>query len=171
MTQSQVISFRDAETGQIQNLDTYNNTLTMTDGDGRLIKMDVNVNDVHTDRAIANYAAGYRLANGVADYAAPVVPVGSMSNKYWAFDKLDALQQVESLVTAPGATVREIAPRLSNSTYQCNPYSLGAFVPTELEANADSPLQIKMAHMNRIINALYLGREVRVANALRAPGS
>jgi hypothetical protein len=171
MSQSHVMSFRDAETGQVQNLDTYNNTLTMTDPNGRLVKMDVNVNDVHTDRAIANYAAGFRLANGVADFAAPVVPVDGQSNKYWTWDKLDAFQQVESLIAAPGATVREIAPRLSNSSYTCNPYALGAFVPTELEANADSPLQVRMAHMNRVMNALMLGREVRVANALRAPGS
>ena len=168
---NQAMKFRDVETGSTQEVDFYNSTLQMTDANGRVVKMDVNVNDVHTDRAIANYAAGFRLANGVADFAAPVVNVSAQSNKYWTWDKLDAFQQVESLVAAPGATVREIAPRLSNSAYTCNPYALGAFVPTELEANADSPLNVRMAHMNRVLNALMMGREIRVANTLRAPGN
>ena len=164
---AQGMMVRDIDTGAMQEVDLANGTVRMTDSNGRLVTMDVNVNDVHTDRAIANYAAGFRLANGVADFAAPVVPVAGQSNKYWTWDKLDAFQQVESLVAAPGATVREIAPRLSNQSYICQPYALGAFVPTELEANADSPLQVRLAHMNRVMNALMLGREVRVSNALR----
>jgi len=168
---SQTLKFRDEATGQIQELDEYNSTVQMRNEDGRLVKMDVNITDVHIDRAVANYAAGFKLANGVADFAAPVVPVDSASNRYWTWDKNDAFQLVESLVSTPGANVREIAPRLSNSTYTTNAYALGAFVPTELTANADAPLQMVFAHTNRILNALMLAREIRVSNALRAAGS
>jgi hypothetical protein len=166
-----MIEVRDVNGGATQNMDLFTGTTQMAGRDGRLVQMDLAQGDVHIDRAIANYASGYRLQNGCADIAAPVVMVDNASNKYWQWDKNDAFQQAESLVISPGAAPREIAPRLSTAAYTTVGYALGAFIPTELQANADSPLNLYLAHMTRIMNALTLAREIRVATMMRLPGN
>lgn len=164
----QLVKLHDVETGAEQTVDLYNNTIQFRDvGTGRLVKLDLGQGDVHIDRALANFATGVKLQDGVADEAMPVVMTESASNKYWQWDKDDALQEPEAMNTSAGAAVKEISPRLSSTSYATAQYALGAFIPTEVEANADSPLKIKQQHLRRIINAMNVARERRVASALR----
>lgn len=166
-----LIPVRDFQTGRMQYIDTASNTIQMTDNAGRLVKMDLGYGDVHIDRGLANIAMGFKLAEGIADKACPVVGTPNASDKYWIWDKDDALQPAQNLLVAPGGSVTEVSPRLSNASFATVPYALQAFIPTELEANADSPLRIRASAMNRLMNALLIGRETRVAAILKLAGN
>ncbi len=165
------ITVRDAETGAPQTLDLHNNTITMRADDGRLVTMDLGQSDVHIDAALANYAAGYKLAPGIADEVCPVIPVDKASNKFWTWDKDDVFQDAEDLIVTAGGAVKEISPRLSSATYTTTSYGIGSFVPTEVAANADAPLAPEMAAIRRCLNAVMLGRERRVASLLTTSGN
>ncbi len=143
------------------------NIVTMRDGGGQLIQMDLGQADVHVDRTLASYAAGFRLQEGVADLASPPVVVPNASDKYWTWDKDDTFQLVQDMATSAGGQVKEVSMRLSNTAFQTKQYALQAFVPTEVQANADTPINPTLAAMRRIMNAMMLAREVRVATLLR----
>lgn len=167
-----IVKVRDAENpSQVWTLDLHNNTRTMTDADGRTVTMDLGQADVHIDAALANYAAGYRQWEGIADQVAPIVPSDKASNKYYTWDKDDVFQEAEDLTIAAGAHVNEISPRLSSTSFTTVAYGIGAAVATELVQNADAPLKIEMAAMRRCLNAINLGREIRVAALAMASGS
>ncbi len=165
------IVVRDETGRELHRLDLHNNTITMTEADGRLVTMDLGQQDVHIDSALANYAAGYRQVSGIADAVLPVAQTDKASDKYFTWDKDDILQDVQDLVVGPGGAVKEISPRLSSDTYSTVGYGVGSFVPTELEANADAPLQPFQAAINRCMNAVKIGRERRAAALLMASGS
>lgn len=153
--------------GGAHSIDLQNRIVTLRDSGGQLVQMDLGQADVHTDRTLASYAAGFRLQEGVADLASPVVVVPNASDKYWTWDKDDTFQLVQDMSTAAGGTVKEVSMRLSATAFQTKQFALKAFVPTEVQANADAPLNPQLAAMRRIMNAMMLGREVRVANLLR----
>jgi hypothetical protein len=134
-------------------------------GDG-LVKMDLGAADVHLPAAIPNYAAGYRNEKPIADVVSPPFLVDKPSNKFFTFAKEDAFQRALPSIGATSAQVNEIAPRVANSTYSTIEYALGGFVGTQLEAAADAPLRIRQATMTRVLNALLIEREIRVANAV-----
>lgn len=144
------------------------NAVRMTDseGDERLINMDLAQGDVHTDAALPNYAAGYKLAQGVADIAAPFVRVSKASNKYNTWDSANAFKRVLPNQGTSGGAVAEVNPTLAIATYSTNEYALGAFIPQNVIANADSPLKPQLAAAKRVMNALMLEREIRVATLL-----
>jgi hypothetical protein len=127
---------------------------------------DLGVGDVHIPSALTNFAGGYRLADGVADIAAPVVPVTKASDYYFIWDSANAFNRVLPNQGAPGAAPAEVNPTLSNSKFTTQSYALAACITMEVEANADAPLRPYQAAVVRIMNALRLEREIRVANLL-----
>ena len=130
------------------------------------------ISDVHIKSALPNYASGYTNFTPMADLISPPVPVTRDTNYFWEFQKEDAFQRAMGIQTAPGGGVNEIQPRLlGTSSYKVVPRALGAFVSTELEANADAPLKIRAAHVRRVVEAMKLEREIRVAALLRTSGS
>lgn len=147
-------------------VDLTRGTFTMTDEYGKVHTMDLGQSDVHIEKALANYAAGYRLQQGQADMVSPVLPASMASDKFFTWDKNDAFQPVQDIESAPGAAVKEVNPRLSNTLFATVNYAVGAFIPTEVIANADSPLQPQINAMRRCMNVLLQQREQRVANLL-----
>ena len=146
-------------------------SVNMNDGSGRLVMMDLAQSDVHTDFALPNYAAGYRLADGVADVACPTVLVEKTSNKFNTWDKENAFKRVIPNGSTSGGAVAEVNPTLANDNYTCVEYALGGFVGTGVQANADAPLRPLQACMKRVMNALLLEREIRVATLLTTSGN
>jgi len=146
--------------------DPDSRTATYADGGGRLVKMDLGQSDVHIEKALANYAAGFRLQQGLADTVSPVLPTTNASDKYFQWDKLDAFQPVQDIVASPGATVKQVNPRLSNTLFTTIGYAVGAFIPTEIMANADNPLAPQLNAMQRCMNVLIQAREARVGALL-----
>lgn len=167
-----IVKVRDLENPSIVwDIDLYANTRTMTDASGKLVTMDLGQADVHIDSALANYAAGYKQWDGIADQVSPILPTPHASDKYYTWDKDDVFQTVEDLIVGPNDSVKEISPRLSSSTFTTVGYGVGASVPVEVSANADAPLKIELATMRRCMNAMLLAREIRVATSVTASGS
>jgi hypothetical protein len=139
--------------------------------DGRLVKMDLGVSDVHTAATLSNYAAGYHLAEGIADVASPVMMVPNQQDVYYTWNSANDFQRKIPNASAPGANIAEVNPTLAPSTYSTVQYALGGFIPTEVMTNADAPLRpfAKMSQM--IVDALRLEREIRVATQLQTSGN
>lgn len=135
-------------------------------GQERPITMDVGVGDVHIPSAMPNFASGYSNEPPVADLAAPVILAQKHTDKYFQFPKEDAFQRATPVVGAPSANVAEISPRPSNTQYATVSHAIGGWVSTEIQANQDAPLNVKMATMDRIMNALLIEREIRVATLM-----
>ncbi len=150
-----------------QEIDLVHNVITLRDRGGQLVQMDLGQADVHIDTALAGYAAGFALQEGVADYASPPVIVPNASDRYYTWDKDDTFQLVQDIAASPGSAVKEVSSRLSSTPFQTKQYALQAFVPTEVQANADAQINPQLAAMRRIMNAMMLAREIRVANLLR----
>lgn len=144
---------------------------TFRDENGRVVTMDLAVSDVHTDSTAGNVLLGYRPGAMLADIVAPVVVKDKPSDKYFIADANDTFQLVQGANSAPGATVKEISPRVSTAPYGVVSYALASFVPTELEQAADSPYRPGMMAAKRVWNALALGREYRVATKLLTAAS
>ena len=140
---------------------------TTQTADGRVVTMDLGADDVHIQSALADAVFGFKLADGIADQAMPVIPVPKSSDKYWIFDKNDTYQQAQNVLSAPGGAVQELPQRLSNTPFNTLPYAVCAVIPTEVEANADSRVSPRRAAVRRCMNVLMIAREVRVATALR----
>lgn len=157
--------------GGVQNIDLAKNVVTLRDQGGQLVQMDLGQADVHIDKTLASYAAGFKLQEGCADIASPPIVVPNASDKFWTWDKDDAFQLVQDMVSSAGGAVKEVSMRLSNTGFATKQFALQAFVPTEVQANADAPLNPTLAAMRRIMNAMMLAREVRVATLLRTAGS
>lgn len=146
-------------------------SMRMSDGGAMTVKMDLGQGDVHQDSPLGNYAAGYRLADGIADIVCPVIPVPHQSDKFYTWSSNNAFQRVLPNVSAMGGNVPEVSPTLSNSSFQTVQYALGSFIPTEIESNADAPLRPYQAAVDRVMNALRIERELRVSTLMTTTGS
>lgn len=137
----------------------------------RTVLMDIGVADVHIDSALPNYAAGYRLGEAVADVVAPPIVTAKASNYYQTWDDVNSFRRVQPHAGAAGAAVPEVSVSKTNALYQTVPYALGGFMPTEVESNADAPLRPFQKLVGRVMEALYLEREIRLATKLTTTGN
>ncbi len=146
----------------------------MSDGQLRTLASpqgDLAPGDVHIDRGLPGYAAGYALAEGVADLASPPMLVPNQSDKFWTWNERNAFTAVDPIIASAGGSPPEVSAALSNASFQTVPYALGAFVPTELQANADAPLNVMAKVMRVVMDKLKLARERRVVTTLQTTGS
>lgn len=165
------VKLRDEQGKVIGDLDLRNGTVSLRDENGRLVTLDLGPADVHVETGLANYCAGYKLTEGIADIVAPVVPVAKASDYFWTWDKDDAFQDVESLVSGASDAPNEVSPRIGKTLFSTKPYALAAPVAIELTANADAPVRPEVAAMRRVMNALMLARERRVSTLLMTAGN
>lgn len=169
MSEENLIAVRSAD-GREWYLNETENTVAVKDAQGRLVNVaeqrDLAMSDVHVNAALANYAAGYKLGDGVADFVAPPLMVQKASDYYYTWDKDDALQGAHTQLVSEASPIPEISPRLSSALYTTAPYGLASFVPQGVVAAADAPLNPRQAAVNRVMNAMLIGREARAASAL-----
>ena len=160
--------------GSVFYLDEINHTVMRKDGNGRLVVVSefralgqsLSAADVHQDHTLAGYAAGYKLASSIVEDVAPTVLVGNSSDYYTTWDKEDAFQGAHSDLVAENQPIPEISPRLSRTLFTTAPRGLCSFVGQGVIANADTPLNPRQAAVNRIMNAMTIGRESRAATLL-----
>ena len=145
--------------------------MSTRDASERLVTMDLAVGDVHVDAIGPQFMGGYQLNDTVADLIAPVVVTNKASNKYPVWDAANAFRRVIPTGNAPGGQVAEVSPTLSTNAYQTIEYAISTFVTTEVESNADAPLVPFQAAIKRLMDALKLEREYRVATLLQTSGS
>lgn len=135
-------------------------------GRDRIIKMDLAPTDVHVPGNLPGYAAGYHLEEGVADEVCPVIMIPKEEDKFWTWNSSASFNRAIPNVGAPNGNVTEVQPSGGFTSFATVAYALGAFVPTEVQANADAPIDVNQKVMQRVIEALKLEREIRVANLL-----
>lgn len=137
---------------------------------GRFL-LDLAVGDVHRDANMPNYAAGYQLAEGIADVLSQPIVTAKATNFYMTWDDITSFRRVKPNAVAPGAGVPEVSISKTDARYATVPYALGGFMQTEVETNADAPLRPFQKLVKRVMEALYLEREIRVANLLITSGN
>lgn len=171
MSEQDLIVVR-SQDGREWRLDEHNNTVQSRDSSGTwrnvvdLNTRELGLGDVHINSALANYAAGYKLANSIADFVAPPVMVDKASDYFFTWDKDDALQGAHTQLASEASPLPEISPRVSETLFTTVPYGLASFVPQGIIAAADAPLNPRMAAISRIMNAMTIGRESRAATLL-----
>jgi hypothetical protein len=143
----------------------------MTDEAGQLVTMDLGIADVHTPATLPNYAGGYRIAESIADLASPVIPVAKQSDVYYTWNVQSDFNRKLGVSGSPGSAVPEVNPSISNATYSAVEYALAGFLPTEVQANADTPLQPFAKLTQVVVDALRLEREYRVSVLLQTSGT
>jgi hypothetical protein len=141
------------------------------DRGGRLVSMDLGIADVHTNATLPNYAAGYKIAEGVADIVSPPILVPKASDVYATWNKETDFQRKLGVVSVAGGSVAEVNPGLAFSTYTTVDYALGGFLPTEIQTNADTPIRVFPKLTQMIVDGLRLEREIRVATQQQTSGN
>jgi len=131
-------------------------------GQERIVKLDLAPTDVHVPGLMPGYSAGYQLAEGVADVVSPVVMSAKEEDKLWTWNATSSFQRAIPTMGAAGGRVNEVQPAGGTASYNCIRYALGAFVPTEVTANQDAPIDVNQKVTQRILEALKLEREIRV---------
>lgn len=139
--------------------------------DDPAVLMDLGTSDVHQPAALPNFASGYSNEPPIADMYAPPLLTAKPSDKYYQFAKEDAFQTASPIAGASGAQVAEIAPRLTNASFTTEERALGGFVSTQLEAAQDAALRVRQATADRVLQALLIMRELRVATLAQTSGT
>ena len=141
--------------------------LSTPDKDGRLVTMDLSPTDVHTAATLPTFVGGYSIEEGIADAISPVHMVPHQQDVYFTWnDKSDFNRKIPNSA-AFGRSVPKVNPSLTPTTYNVVPYALGGYIPTEVQANADTPLRPFEKLMQMIVDGLRLEREIRVATLLQ----
>jgi hypothetical protein len=135
------------------------------------VLMDLSVSDVHIPSAMPNIALGYHLEDGVADIASPVIPSVKNQDYFFTWNSDNAFRPAAPAMGGPGASPQEVSPALSSTEFTTKEYALAAYVPTEIEANADAPLQPYQAAVDMVMSKLRLAREQRVMSLLTTSGN
>jgi hypothetical protein len=138
---------------------------------GDKVLLDLAISDVHTPATLPNYAAGYKIAPGVADIASPPILVQKASDVYYTWDSKNDFNRKIVNGGTPGSNVGEVNPTNTNATYTTVAYSLGGFMPTEIQTNADVPLRPFTKLTQMVVDGLLLEREYRVATLMQTSGS
>jgi hypothetical protein len=145
--------------------------VTARDATGQLVTMDLAVSDVHTAATLPNYAGGYHISEGVADLASPVILVAKQSDVFYTWNQQNDFNRKLANAGAPGAALPQINPSVTSTSYLANQYTLGGYLPTEVQANADTPLRPFAKLVQMIMDGLRLEREYRVMNLLETSGN
>lgn len=140
--------------------------MTRERGD-RTVLMDLAVGDVHKPTILSNFAGGYHLAQGVADLVSPPILTPKQSDYYAVWNQSVEFKRAMSNATSPGGAVPEVNPSLSTTQFTAAPFALAAFVPTEVESNADAPLRPFQKAVSMVMDKILLEREIRVAQKVQ----
>ena len=145
--------------------------LSQKDAYGRLFQMDLAPSDVHTNSTVPYYAAGYRIADGIADVASPVILTPKQADVFYTWNQNSDFQRALPVGGAPGAGSGEVNPAISSSTFVTVQYTLGGFMQTEVVANADTPIRPFVKLVQVVVDKLRLEREYRVMTLLTTSGN
>lgn len=134
---------------------------------GRKVLLDIargelGIGDVATAAFQADY--GIPTSDVVADEVSAVRYVPHDRGVWYPENAADAIQLAETAAPAAGSGFGTIYPGFTSTTFTTTGYAIGAKIPRQLNANAD--MNLKKRATRRVIEALRLAREVRVATLL-----
>jgi len=121
----------------------------------------------HIDAPLSNYLAATLPVSRIADLVAPVVPVRRRTDKFYSWDKAAFLRTGEDQRRARGTRPRVIEPSENVAGYMAQEYELSVLIEDGDYANTDSVLRLEQAKAVYLQGVMQMGRETRVAAALR----
>jgi len=160
--------------GDFVQVDLANNVVRMRDvGTGQIITLDLGPADVHFERPLATYAAGYALdrENLIADQVSPVVLTPSASDYFYKWSKDDVFKRVKSAVAVPGGNVTEVSPQQSTVPFRTVQRAVRTSLPSEVQANADPAVVLGRRVLDMPLDKLLLERELLVAEKVTDPAN
>lgn len=129
---------------------------------GRKVLLDLGPGDVVTPTT--QFTAGIPAGDYIADRISPVRMVKHDRGTFFAENAGDAIKMVNPSANAAGGEASLIEPGFTSTSFTTTPYALAAKMPRTLIGNAD--FDLKKLTLRRIVQALRLAREQRVANLL-----
>lgn len=121
---------------------------------------------IHVDKPLSNMlvAAFETQGDFVAQSIFPVVPVDKQSDKYYVLRKESWLKIAETR-RAPRTRANRIEFDVSSNSYFADNYAIGAEIPLEDLANADTAIRLRETNTALIARQLLADYEQRVAAA------
>jgi hypothetical protein len=123
---------------------------------------------VHIQQALGDLFTGFHNEGFIADAVCPILLVEKMQDKFWQAPLANTYDEAD--FTAPmghNAGYNEINPTFTQNSYNCVEYALGAFLPTQLEQNADAVLDLSMQYGRLLADRFLKREEVAVATKLQ----
>lgn len=150
--------------GRVYELNLDNETVRTPEG-SMLQTRELSSSDVHLQSAMQNFATGYgRNAEfAIADIICPPILVDKPTDKFHTWSSGDLINDVTDDIVGDDGTINTVSPSKSNSTYTTVGHGLASFVSYRVQAAADAPINPEVAALRRIMNAMCMRREVRVA--------
>jgi len=127
-------------------------------------------NAVHVDAALTNLSIAYTPGGFIADQAMPILKVAKESDKYYKWDRGNALRVPQAL-RSDGAESNKLTFDISTATYQAEEYAYNSDVTDRQTANSDSIINLRASKTRFLKDLLMLDREKRVASLLTTAGN
>jgi hypothetical protein len=129
---------------------------------GRKVMLDLGPADVVTPTT--QFTAGIPRPDYIADRISPVRMVKHDRGTFFTENASDAIKIANANASAAGGEPSILEPGFTSTSFATTGYALAAKMPRPLLANAD--FDLKKMTLRRIVQALRLGRERRVASLL-----
>ena len=120
-----------------------------------------NINEPLTNFSLMTMqdAAGF-----VADKVFPVMPVDHQASSYFTYPR-DSFNRPQMKQRAPGSTVEMIDYDIKLATYSTTVWAAGKQIDAQIQANADSPINLELEATMLLTNQLLLQKEILWSSA------
>jgi len=121
---------------------------------------------VVVDPALSNISIKYTNDTFIADLIAPMIKTSKQTGKYFIYDKSNL--RIDQTTRAVGAGANEVDIGVSpTGVFACDDHALKGFVATEIQDQADAPLNPLIDETEAITEKLMLDRENKLATLLQ----
>ena len=127
------------------------------------------INDVHVNAPLTNFALQLRNRAFVAEEVFPVIPVVKESDLYYTFSR-EEIRDVDTR-RAQGALAKEIEWVPSTATYVAEEYALRHLLTDRIVGNADVPVRPRLNTVAKLMKWIMLGQEKRIQAIAQASGN
>jgi hypothetical protein len=121
---------------------------------------------VHTDQPLTNISVAFlqNASNFVAPRVFPNIRVQKQSDVYYTYDR-GYFNRNQAKLRAPATEAAIAGFGLSTDSYRADVYALKAQIAWQVEANADTPVQLERANTEMLLHQMMIKREVDWATA------
>lgn len=126
---------------------------------------------IHSDKALANFALAYENKELIADRLSPIVPVENPSDKYFARPKENQMLYVGQATIGPTSEIPEVEGAVEERFFAVKGRARKAKIALRTDAAADVPLQLRQEAVADATAQLWLEREQRIASVLTSAAS
>lgn len=134
---------------------------------------DANLQNVHYDELLANFAVGFRDSRFIGDRLFPRVPVAKSSDKYLVMSRGET--RIEDDALGSNDYPKEASFGWSDDNYSCNDHARGNFLPDKVLSNASGePTARALSDMSRtsfLTRLLLANHEKAVVTAMGTSGN